>query len=120
MRARLVSLGVVALAFAAITIAMLWYRGQAISAEADAARARADLVLAHEANKHALAAIASMQEQARRDSRLTAELVEEMRRINEGLAEQADKLTELEKSNADVRAYLDTVVHPDLRKLRGR
>lgn len=120
MQVRLILAGITAFIIATAVIAALWYRGQAISAEADAARARADLVLAHEANKHALDTIASMQEQARRDSRLTAELVEEMRRINQGLAEQADKLTELEKSNADVRAYLDTVVPPDLRKLRGR
>lgn len=120
MQARLILAGIVALVFMGVIGAMLWYRGQAISAAADAAQARADLVLAQAANKRALDTIASMQEQARLDSRLTADLVEEMRRINEGLAEQAGKLDELERSNEDVRAYLDTVVPADLRKLRGR
>lgn len=120
MQARLVALGVVAAVVASLTFAMLFYRGQAIQAEAEAARARADLALAEAANRRALDVIASMEAQARIDSRLTADLVEEMRRITEGLAEQAGKLEELERSNEDVRAYLDSVVPADLRKLRGR
>lgn len=120
MQARLVGAAILAAIVAGLVAAMLFYRGQAISAEADAARARADLVLAETANRQALDVIASMEAQARIDSRLTADLVEEMRRITEGLAEQAGKLEELERSNEDVRAYLDSVVPADLRKLRGR
>lgn len=120
MQARVILAGITALVIAAAVIAALWYRGQAISAEADAIRARASLALAQEANKQAIDTIAAMQAQAERDGRLTAELVDEMRRINEGLADQAEKLTELERSNADVRAYLDSLVPDDLRRLRGR
>lgn len=120
MQARLIIAGLIVLAFSVSVGASLWYRAEAISAEADASRARADLVLAEAANRRALDVIASMEAQARIDSRLTADLVEEMRRINEGLAEQAGKLEELERSNEDVRAYLDSVVPADLRKLRGR
>lgn len=120
MQARIVMAAILAAIIAGLVAVMLFYRSQAISAEADAARARADLVLAEAANRQALDVIASMEAQARIDSRLTADLVEEMRRINEGLAEQAGKLEELERSNEDVRAYLDSVVPADLRKLRGR
>lgn len=107
-------------AFAAVVIVALWYRGQAISAQAQAAQARADLATARQANDEAVRTISALQEQSRIDSRLTASLVEEMRKIHDGLAEQAGKLDELEKSNADVRAYLDAAVPADLRKLRGR
>lgn len=120
MQIRAILAGVVALVVAGLVIATLLYRGQAIAAEAAAARARADLATAQAANKQAIDTIAAMQAQARIDSRLSAELVEEMRRINDGLAEQSEKLTELEKTNADVRAYLDGVVPDDLRRLRGR
>lgn len=120
MQARIIAAATLAAIIGGLVAVMLFYRGQAISAEADAARARADLVLAETANRQALDVIASMEAQARIDSRLTADLVEEMRRITEGLAEQAGKLEELERSNEDVRAYLDGVVPADLRKLRGR
>ena len=120
MQARAILAGLAALVVAGLVIAMLFYRGEAISAAADAAGARADLATAQEANRQAIDTIASMQAQARIDSRLSAELVEEMRRINDGLAEQSEKLTELEKSNEDVRAYLDGLVPDDLRRLRGR
>lgn len=112
--------GLAVVAFAAVVVAALWYRGQAISAQAQAAQARADLATARQANAEAVKTISALQEQSRIDSRLTASLVEEMRKITDGLAEQASKLDELEKSNADVRAYLDTAVPADLRKLRGR
>ncbi len=109
-----------ALAFAAVVIVALWYRGQAISAQAQAAQARADLATARQVNDEAVRTISALQEQSRIDSRLTASLVEEMRKIHDGLAEQAGKLDDLEKQNADVRAYLDAAVPADLRKLRGR
>lgn len=110
------ALGVL-LVFLAVGGVALWYRSEAISAEASAAKARADRDIAVEANKQADATIDALQEQARIDSRLTASLVEEMRKINDGLAAQASQLTEMEKANADVRAYLDAAVPADLRKL---
>ncbi len=112
--------GLAVVAFAAVIVAALWYRGQAISAQAQAAQALADLATARQANAEAVKTISALQEQSRIDSRLTASLVEEMRKINDGLAAQAAQLTELESQNADVRAYLDTAVPADLRKLRGR
>ncbi len=113
------ALGVL-IACLALGATALWYRAQAISAQAQAAQARADLATARQANAEAVKTISALQEQSRIDSRLTASLVEEMRKINDGLAAQAARLTELESQNADVRAYLDTAVPADLRKLRGR
>lgn len=117
---RLIIAAVILLALASTAAVAMFYRGQAISAAADAAQARVDLAAAKDANDTAAKTIAALQEQSRLDSRLTASLVEEMRKISDGLAEQSGKLDELEKSNADVRAYLDTVVPADLRKLRQR
>ncbi len=117
---RLILAGLMLLAFLTLGSIALWYRGQAISAHAQTAKAEAALSDAVQANDAAAHTISALQEQSRLDSRLTASLVEEMRKISDGLAEQSQQIDELEKSNADVRAYLDTVVPADLRKLRQR
>lgn len=117
---RLIIAAVILLALASTTAVAMFYRGEAISAAADAAQARIDLTAAKDANDTAAKTISALQEQSRLDSRLTASLVEEMRKISDGLAEQSQQIDELEKSNADVRAYLDGVVPADLRKLRQR
>jgi LysB family phage lysis regulatory protein len=114
---KLVIAGIILVAFLSVSGVALWYRGQAISAEADAVKAKADRAAAVEANKQAAATIDALHEQARLDSKLTASLVEQMRQINDSLTAQGQQLTELEKQNADVRAYLDTLVPADLRKL---
>jgi LysB family phage lysis regulatory protein len=106
-----------AAAFLGLAALAFWYRGEAISASAEAASARKQLATATEANRQANAAIDALQEQARMDSRLTASLVEEMRKVSDGLAEQSAKLTDLEKTNAALADYLNAPVPADLRKL---
>lgn len=108
------------LAFAGMTATSYKYKSDAAVARAAKQMAIADRDKAVEANTAAQNTISALQEQSRLDSRLTASLVEEMRKISDGLAEQSQQIDELEKSNADVRAYLDTVVPADLRKLRQR
>ena len=117
---RLAIAGLILVALLSMGILALWYRSEAIGAEAERDRARADLTLAADANRKAVATIADMQAQARRDNQVTAAMVDELKRINEALAVQSAALTDLEKSNADVRAYLDTAVPDDLRRLYAR
>ena len=110
----------VLLAFMGLGGVALYYRAEAADAAKEAQQAIADKDKAVEANTAAQNTISALQEQSRLDSRLTASLVEEMRKISDGLAEQSQQIDELEKSNADVRAYLDGVVPAELRKLRQR
>lgn len=117
MSARLIIFGLIALAFASLTAAMFYYKANAASAQAEAQQARANLAVAEDANKEAVRTIDALQEQARQDSRLTASLIEEMRKVNDSFAAQAAAQTELENTNGDVRAFLDTAVPTDLRKL---
>jgi LysB family phage lysis regulatory protein len=114
---RLILAVLVLLAFAAMGVAVYKYKADAADAQAAASQAKAERDTAVQANKEAAATIDALQEQSRLDSRLTASLVEQMRQINDGLAAQGQQLTELEKQNADVRAYLDSLVPPDLRRL---
>lgn len=113
-------IGILLVACLALGGAVAWYGWSAEQYKAEATIARAELTKAVDANKDAQNTISALQEQSRLDSRLTASFVEEMRKISDGLAEQSQQIDELEKSNADVRAYLDTVVPADLRKLRQR
>ena len=117
---KLAIMAIFAIAFLSLGGVALYYRAEAADAAKEAQQAIADKDKAVEANKDAQNTISALQEQSRLDSRLTASLVEEMRKISDGLAEQSQQIDELEKSNADVRAYLDTVVPADLRKLRQR
>jgi LysB family phage lysis regulatory protein len=110
----------VLLAFMGLGGVALYYRAEAADAAKEAQQAISDRDKAVEANAASQNTISALQEQSRLDSRLTSSLVEEMRKISDGLAEQSQQIDELEKSNADVRAYLDTVVPADLRKLRQR
>lgn len=113
-------IGILVVVCLALGGAVAWYGWTAEKYKAEAAFAIADRDRAVDANKDAENTISALQEQSRLDSRLTASMVEEMRKISDGLAEQSQQIDELEKSNADVRAYLDTVVPADLRKLRQR
>lgn len=114
---RLAILAALAIAFLSLGGLALWYRGEAISATAEAASARRQLSEATEANRQANATIDALQEQARLDSRLTSSLVAEMRKINDGLAAQSAQLTDLEKANAAIADYLNVPVPADLRRL---
>lgn len=114
---RLGALAVLALVITSLVAAMFYYKASAAQSAAEAAQARANLAVAESANKEAVRTIDALQEQARQDSRLTASLIEEMRKINDGIAAQNAALGDLEKANVDVRAFLDAAVPAELRKL---
>lgn len=110
----------VLLAFMTVSGVALYYRAEAADAAKEAQQAIADKDKAVEANKAAQNTISALQEQSRLDSRLTASLVEEMRKISDGLAEQSQQIDELEKSNAAVADFLAQKVPEDLRRLYKR
>lgn len=97
--------------------AALFYRGEATAAAAERDRAMADLALAVTANDEARRTIDALQEQSRMDSRLTAQLVQQIQEVNKNLTAQNTALNDLERLNVAVKAYLDAVVPDDLRKL---
>jgi hypothetical protein len=114
---RLYLLGGVALAFLVTGGVALWYRGQAISATAARDKAQAALATAVEANKQAAATIDAMTEQSRLDGRLAADLAAKNRQLSDDLSDKDAQLDEMENQNADLRAFLDQHVPPDLGRL---
>lgn len=107
---KLAAAGIVLIAMLALATVALWYRSEAISAEATAAKAKADLATAVAANKQAAETIDALQEQARLDNRLAASVLEQMQAIRDGLADQNTKLDNLEQADAPSHDYLSTPV----------
>lgn len=110
------ALGIV-IAFLALAGVMLWYRGEAISADAARDKAEKALSVAQEANRQAAATIDAMTEQSRLDGRLAADLAAKNRQLADDLSDKDAALYELEKQNADLRSFLDQHVPPDLGRL---
>jgi len=110
------ALGIVVV-FLALGAAALWYRGEAISADAARDKAQAALATAVEANKQAAATIDAMTEQSRMDGRLAADLAAKNRQLADDLSDKDAQLDGMEKQNADLRSFLDQSVPSDLGRL---
>jgi len=107
-------------AIAALAIGLLWYRGNAIDARAEQAKALAALNVAVEANRAQEEAIRRITEANARTDKLLASIAADVAAINDTTAETQASVTELERSNEDVRAYLSGVVPADLQRLLNR
>lgn len=108
------------IAFLAVGAAALWYRGQAISAEAETRQARADLSTAVAANKVQEETIGRLRADAARNDRILAKMADDIAGINSATAETNLQIGELKDANEDVRAYLAGRVPADLDRLLNR
>ncbi|NGO50411.1 hypothetical protein [Allomesorhizobium camelthorni] len=120
MSLRLGILVAVVLAFLSLAGAMLWYRGEAIAAEADRARAIADLNTAVDANKAQEETIGRLRASAEANDRIIAEMAEQIADIGQAVTETNQAVGDLKDANEDVRAYLASPVPPDLKRLLDR
>lgn len=108
---------VVMLALAAVAF---WYRGEAISAEAAAARAKADLAGAVAANAAQQETIGRLRADAARNDRILSQMADDIAGINSATSETSQQIGELKDANEDVRAYLAGRVPADLDRLLNR
>ncbi|MER9814312.1 hypothetical protein [Mesorhizobium sp. M0129] len=95
-----------------------WYRGNAISARADAAQARADLqtaVAVNNANEEAMGRLKAAREKA---DQLAADLAEQIKTSNQALVDAAAERRKLENDNDDIRKFLALRI-PDALRLRN-
>ena len=83
-----------------------WYRGNAISARAEAAQARADLATAVAVNKANEAAVARLKADKEASDKLAADLADEIDVANNTTLTMAKALADLRAQNADVDAFL--------------
>ena len=117
MSLRLYLLAAAVIAFLALAGVALWYRGEAISADAARDKAENALSVAQEATRQAVATIDAMQEPSRLDGRLAADLAAKNRQLANDLSDKDAALDEMEKQNADLRSFLGQPVPPDLGRL---
>lgn len=109
---RLAIAAVILAALLGLGAVALKYRGDAIAAGAARDRALADLAGALDANRALNAALVRARAQAEINDRAMAGVAQELAKINASIVGTASALRDLETSNADVRAYLGTVVPP--------
>lgn len=100
---------------AALVAALLWYRGNLIDAEAEQAKAVAALSVAKESNAQQAKAIEQLTERKARDDQILADISTKLAGINQSLAETNETISGLEKTDADVRKYLDEPIPDALR-----
>ena len=108
---------VIALIIMGMAATTFYYRGNAISARADAAQARADLQTAVSVNKANEATMARLQADKAASDKLAADLADEIEAANNSTLTMAKALADLRAKDADVDAFFKTPIPDDLRKL---
>lgn len=106
--------------FLAVVAAALWYRGQAISAEAARQATEVRLQDAYRANERQRQTIERITEARQRDDAILLELSENIAKLNEATAQTSAALSELERTNEDVREYMGLAIPSDLRGVLNR
>lgn len=109
-----------ALVLAGLLSLALWYRGQAISAQADAAAARVSLATAQAANEAQKAAIESLTAFRRMDDNLLVELQGKLSELATQTQQATVAVRDLERTNANVKSYLATRIPAELRGVLNR
>ena len=117
---RLYILGGVVIAFLALGGYAFWQRGDAIAAKAEREQAVAQLAVAVEANAVQKQTISRLTEQNARTDRILADISAKLAGISNATAETQASVTELERTNESVRAYLAGVVPADLQRVLNR
>ncbi len=97
--------------------AMFMYRGNAISAHAEAAQARVDLQTAQAVNKNNEAVMARLKADRDASDKLAAALENEISVANESALDVARALADLRMKNADVDSYMRQPVPAALRSM---
>lgn len=106
-----VKLGVMAAGLAALVAGALWIRG--IIRERDALKA--SLATALDANAAQAEAMRVLEAQRAADSAAAAKLAADLRGVTDRERATSRRLADLERTDADVRAYLDRAVPAGLR-----
>lgn len=114
---KLIIAGIIALAFLGLFATAAVYRGNAIAAEAKAARVQASLDTALDANKVSAATIDRMQKQDAANDKIAADLAQKLADANAALIETTTARADLKGKDETVRSYLDTPVPDALRRL---
>ncbi len=117
---RLYLLGVAVIAFLTTCGVALWYRAEAISADAAAAKAKADLTTAVAVSKAKDETIGRLRATVEANDRIVATVADQLSAINQAVNETNQQIGALKDGNEEVRAYLAGHVPPDLERLLNK
>ncbi|MDG4903226.1 hypothetical protein P9279_22200 [Mesorhizobium sp. WSM4962] len=109
---------VVAIVMLGLVAGLFYYRGNAISAEAEARQARADRDTAIAVNKANEETIGRLKAAKEKSDQLAAGLAEQIKTSNQSLVDAAAERRKLENENDDIRKFLALRI-PDALRLRN-
>ena len=112
---RLAFAGAILIIIMGMAATTFYYRGNAISARAEAAQARADLATAVSVNKANEATMARLKADKDASDKLAAELADEIDAANNSTLTMAKTLADLRAKNVEVDAFLKLALPPSLR-----
>ncbi|RWN11744.1 hypothetical protein [Mesorhizobium sp.] len=115
---KLAIVAVLAIVILGLAAGLFYYRGNAISAEAEAARARADRDTAIAVNKANEETIGRLKAAKEKSDQLAAALAEQIKTSNQSLVDAAAERRKLENENNDIRKFLALRI-PDALRLRN-
>ena len=96
---------------------IFYYRGAAIASEAELNETKVQLALSVAASKEKDKAILRQEAAIASLNKLMLDVANEVEQINQASREQTAAIAELSEANENVRAFLATVLPPDLSKL---
>lgn len=117
MNLKLIGFAALAITFAVLAGAALWYRGEAIEAAGERDRAKTELATAVAVNASQKAAIERLTAFREMDDKLLVELQDKLSALATQTQRTTDAVRDLETTSADVKAYLSSPVPDDLRRV---
>lgn len=114
---RLILVAVLAIVFLGLAAGLFYYRGNAISAQAEARQARTDRDTAVAVNKRQDEAIGRLKAAKEKSDQLAADLAEQVKASSQALVDAAAERRKLENENDDIRKFLALRI-PDALRMR--
>lgn len=105
---------------AALLIGLLWFRGDAIKQDARADKVQVELTTAQAVNAANQAAFVRLDRQARANEAILLDVQGKVSALNNQAAATNAELAQLRRDNAEIRAYLDSPIPADVRRLLER
>lgn len=102
---------------AGLVLAILYYRGEAISATAERDRLKTDLATVRAVNDMQKAVMERLTALRSVDDKLMVDLQARLSELTQQTEQATDAIRDLEKTSADVRAYLAAPVPAELRRM---
>lgn len=105
---------------ALLAIAVLWYRNDAKAERYEKEKIAVELSTVKQFNEQQKRAIDRLTAMREQNDNILADITQQLASINTVVADTQGTISELEKINEDVRAYMASSIPPDLRRVLNK